>query len=77
MPPGDDDRKRRQMQWLVEASSVGWVFPIAIAVGIGIGWWLDTLFGTKPWLMCVFGAFGVIAAFVNLFRVGMRDDGSS
>jgi ATP synthase protein I len=77
-PPADDDqRKRRQARWLLEASSIGWVFPIAIGVGFGIGWWLDKLFGTRPWLTCVFTAFGAIAAFINLFRVGMRDDGSS
>ena len=65
------------MQWLLEASSIGWVFPIAIGLGFGIGWWLDKIFGTKPWLACIFAAFGVIAAFINLFRIGMRDDGSA
>ena len=38
--------------------------------------WLDKLFGTKPWLTVAFGALGVIAAFINLFRLGMRDDGT-
>ena len=76
-PPADDDeRKRRQLQWFAEASSIGWMFPIAMALGAGIGWWLDKLFGTKPWLTAIFGALGVIAAFVHLFRLGLRDDGS-
>jgi F0F1-type ATP synthase assembly protein I len=78
MPPGDDDgRKRRQMQWLVEASSIGWVFPIAIAVGFLSGYGLDKLFGTWPWLTAIFSVFGAVAAFIHLFRVGMGDDGSS
>ena len=78
MPPGDsDDRKRRQMQWLLEASSIGWMFPIAIGLGFLCGYGLDKLFGTWPWLTIIFSAFGVAAAFINLFRVGMRDDGSS
>ncbi len=51
-------------------------FPASIGAGIGLGWWLDKTFGTRPWLMVVFGAFGVIAAFVQLFRIGNRDDGS-
>lgn len=78
MPPGnDDERKRRQTQWLLEASSLGWMFPIAIGLGFLCGYGLDKLFGTWPWLTCVFTAFGVAAAFIHLFRVGMRDDGSS
>jgi len=78
MPPADnDDRKRRQMQWLLEASSIGWMFPIAIGLGFLWGYGMDKLFGTWPWLTGIFSAFGVAAAFINLFRVGMRDDGSS
>ena len=75
---GDEsDRKRRQLRYLVEASAVGWVFPIAIGLGFGWGWGMDKLFGTKPWLTWIFTGLGIIAAFVNLFRTGMRDDGSS
>ena len=77
MPPGDDDRKRRQTQWLLEASSIGWAFPIAIGLGFLCGYGLDKLFGTWPWLTIIFSAFGVAAAFINLFRVGMSDDDSS
>ena len=43
-----------------------------ISVGLG----LDKLFGTEPWLAIVFTAFGVIAAFLNLFRLAARGDGS-
>ena len=69
----DDDKKRNQMQQLMEASSIGLMFPIAIGIGFGWGWGMDKLFGTKPWLTWVFTVFGVIAAFLNLFRTGMRD----
>ncbi len=77
MPPADDERKRRQARWLLEASSIGWVFPLAIGIGFLWGWGMDKWLGTKPWLTCIFTAFGVITGFVNLFRVGMRDDGSA
>ena len=34
---------------------------------------MDKLFGTWPWLTIIFTACGVIAAFVQLFRIGMRE----
>jgi ATP synthase protein I len=74
---GGPDEKRRDFQRSLDASSIGWLFPIAIAIGVGAGWGLDKLFGTRPWLMIVFGAFGVIAAFVQLFRIGLRDGGGN
>ncbi len=63
-------KKRSQNQQLLEASSIGFMFPLAIAIGFGWGYWMDRWFGTWPWLTGVFTVFGVIAAFVNLFRLG-------
>jgi ATP synthase protein I len=75
---GEKEVKRRDMQQLLDASSIGWMFPIAIGLGFVWGWGMDKLFGTKPWLTAIFTAFGVIAAFINLFRIGLRDgDGSN
>jgi F0F1-type ATP synthase assembly protein I len=34
---------------------------------------MDRWFGTWPWLTGIFATFGVIAAFINLFRIGMRE----
>ncbi|HEY4641347.1 MAG TPA: AtpZ/AtpI family protein [Thermoanaerobaculia bacterium] len=72
-----DDEKRRQAQQLLEASSIGWMFPIAIGTGALMGWGLDKLFGTKPWLTWIFLGFGIAAAFLNLFRAGLRNDDGS
>lgn len=74
MPRGDG--KQRQAAFLANAYALGLFFPVAIGVGVGLGWWLDKLFHTKPWLTIILGACGVIAAFLQLFRVGMSDDGS-
>ena len=75
-PPADDERKRRQVQWLANAYGAGIAFPAGIGGGALLGWWLDTLFGTKYWLTAILATFGVIAAFINLFRLGTRDDGT-
>jgi len=34
-----------------------------LAIGILLGWWLDRLFDTSPWLLMVFSFLGVAAAF--------------
>lgn len=59
---------------LAEASSLGFMFPIALAIGYFWGSWMDRLFGTEPWLMWIFSGFGLIAAFVNLFRLAAKAD---
>lgn len=68
-----DDKKRREARQLLEASSVGLMFPIAMLLGFGWGYGMDKLFGTWPWLTGIFTAFGVIAAFINLFRIAGKD----
>ena len=71
-----DDKKRREVFQLAEASSIGWMFPIAMGLGFGAGYGLDKLFGTWPWLTGIFTTFGLIAAFMNLFRIGMQNGGN-
>lgn len=68
-----DDKKRREARQLLEASSIAWMFPIAMGLGFLWGWGMDKWFGTWPWLTVIFTVFGVIAAFVNLFRIGLRE----
>jgi ATP synthase protein I len=64
-----DDKKRREYRQLLEASSIGWMFPLSIGIGFGMGYGLDKLFGTWPWMSAIFSVFGIIAAFINLFRM--------
>jgi len=56
--------------WL-NASIVGIQFPVAMALGYFWGKWMDGVFGTEPWLTIIFSILGVIAGFVNLFRITM------
>jgi ATP synthase protein I len=63
-------KQQQNAQWL-EAASLGWMFPIALALGFGAGYGLDKLFGTWPWLTIIFTCFGMAAAFINLFRIGL------
>lgn len=65
--------KKRDYGW-IELSSIGWMFPIAIGLGYLWGWGMDKLFGTAPWLTGIFTLFGIVAAFVNLFRMAGKHD---
>jgi ATP synthase protein I len=72
-PEEPKHEKRREARQLLEASALAWMFPIAIGLGALWGWGMDKWFGTWPWLTAIFTGFGVIAAFINLFRIGMQE----
>jgi ATP synthase protein I len=42
---------------------------VAVAVGYGVGVWLDSKLGTKPYLTVVFLLLGIAAGFIGLVRV--------
>lgn len=43
-----------------------------IVGGLLIGWVLDRLFGTAPWLLMAFLFLGIIAAFRNIIRISTK-----
>ena len=53
-------------------STVGFSFVLAIVIGAGFGWWLDTRLGTSPWLMMVFFFLGLAAGVLNVYRTAGR-----
>jgi ATP synthase protein I len=55
---------------------VGVELVAGIAVGSLIGYGLDRLFGTKPWLMLVFFFLGAAASVVNIYRAAQGLDDS-
>lgn len=61
-------RKRPAMGQYIAASAIGIEVGAALGVGMGIGWLLDRLFHTQPWLLVIFTGFGVVTGFVNMVR---------
>jgi ATP synthase protein I len=55
----------RQMARL---STIGVAMVAATAIGLAIGYGLDRLLSTSPWLTLLFTLFGIAAGFLNLFR---------
>lgn len=57
---------------LLDASSVGIQLVLSTFVGLAIGYGLDRLFGTSPWLTVIFLIIGIISGFRDLFRVARK-----
>jgi len=68
------DDKKPDWNVLADAWGLAILFPAAIGAGFLIGLGADKLFGISPWGKVVGTGLGIAAAFVNLFRVGLRND---
>jgi ATP synthase protein I len=64
-----DDDLKRTIKALGLVSTVGMAMALSIALGAGIGYYLDAFFGTRPWLSLVFLGFGIAAAFRSLYMI--------
>lgn len=63
------DQGSPSMAGLGQAMRVGVELVSALVVGVGIGFGLDYLLGTKPWMMLVFFFVGAAAGMLNVWRV--------
>lgn len=67
MPP-PDPKGRSPWQQLGFVLSIAFLFPAALVVGYGVGWWLDHKLGTSPWFSLLFLGLGFVAALLELLR---------
>ena len=66
---GDDERPAVSPRARIyNLTSLAFTFPVSIAVGAYIGYYLDGKLDTFPWLSIVFLFIGVAAGFLSLFR---------
>ena len=68
--PKPDARQRGQ------AMGQGLRIAVELVVGVGfgavVGWWLDGLLNTRPWLMIVMVLLGFAAGMMNIIRIAQR-----
>ncbi|HIC86342.1 MAG TPA: AtpZ/AtpI family protein [Desulfobacterales bacterium] len=67
-----DEDLKKTIKTLGLLSTIGMAMALSIAIGAGIGYYLDKWLGTKPWLSLVFLGLGIVAAFRNLFLLYKR-----
>jgi ATP synthase protein I len=60
--------KKESYRKILELSSIGLALPSSIAIGLFVGYYLDKLFGTDPWLLIIFLLFGVASGIISLIR---------
>jgi len=69
---------RKEPKLSNEKSGLGQAFRIstelisALLVGVGLGWGLDQLLGTKPWMMIICIFLGGAAGILNVYHTAMR-----
>ena len=67
----DNDNEKRGT-FMGSAFKLGTELVAAVAVGTIIGFILDTLFDTKPWLIIIFFFLGAAAGMLNVIRAANR-----
>ena len=69
------ETRKELFRQLAVYSHVGMTFVFSIFIGLGIGWYLDNkVFDgkTEPYLTFIFLGFGIVAAFMNLWKLSKR-----
>ena len=67
----DNDNEKRG-SFMGSAFKLGTELVAAVAVGTIIGFILDTLFDTKPWLIIIFFFLGAAAGMLNVIRAASK-----
>jgi ATP synthase protein I len=67
---GED--KVKLLKQFASYSTLGLEMGLSVALGVGIGYYLDKWLNTEPWFLIIFIIFGVAAGFRSLYRAVKR-----
>jgi ATP synthase protein I len=57
------------LRGLAEISSIGLLILIATLIGLAVGWWLDSAFGTGHWLTLILTVLGLAAGLIEAMKI--------
>jgi ATP synthase protein I len=63
------DNKRDVVRSLLSYSSLGIEMGLSVAIGIGMGYYLDKFFKTAPYLTIIFMILGIVAAMKTIYTL--------
>ena len=72
-----NNKDRGLLRQMLIASQLGLYMVAATFAGLAIGYGLDKLFGTYPWLTISLLLLGIITGFVELFRFAKKQERDS
>jgi len=67
-----DEDLKKTIKDLAFFSSIGFAMALSIAIGAGLGYFIDEKFGTRPWGLYIGLGMGIAAAFRNLYYMYQR-----
>lgn len=70
--PGSSSRGPQELSDLGRYAGLGLQFALTMAVLGGLGWWLDSKFGTLPWLLVAGVLIGALGGFVRIVKAVPR-----
>jgi len=72
MPHGDKGQGNGFIRAFAMLSQIGVLIIACVGVGIFLGWLLDRLLGTAPWLLLVFTLLGIVAAVKSIIEFAKK-----
>lgn len=63
---------RKKASDYIEYVSLGGEIAVGISLPIFIGYWLDTYFGSSPWLLLIGCVVGIVNIFILIFQLNDR-----
>ena len=61
-----------EMNKYMRYTGMGVQFVVMMGLPMALGWWIDGLAGTRPWLMVAGAVLGIVAAMVFVVRTVLR-----
>lgn len=71
---GSPKDKRPPLVKAIEAASQATTIGLEMAVPAGVGFWLDTRFGTMPWLFIAGAVLGLMVSMWHLLQLAAKAD---
>lgn len=61
-----------EMNKYMRYTGMGVQFVVMMGLPMALGWWIDGLAGTRPWVMVAGALLGIVAAMVGVIRTVAR-----